>query len=181
MEILVVLVILAGMAVIGLPRLFKNNDNIRKVARNFTTLTKEVRNRARLKNVTARLVFDMTAEPHRYWVEYTQGSAPVDANLYDPRRVQDYKPATTYVRDEVLTKKERELPSNLYFAVVETVNTREPVSQGMVYIHFFPEGFVEGAVIQVTNRKDLTWTFAISPLTGQAQIFEEAKLLKDMN
>jgi general secretion pathway protein H len=182
-EILIVLVIFAGLAAMGIPALFRKGDNIKKVARQLTALTKEVRNRAKLKNATYRIVIDMSEEPHKYWVEYTQGSRPIPANLYDQKKDDDTENPNkiTFKRDDLISKKDKELPSGLYFAEVETVNTKAPITQGQAYIHYFPEGFVEASVIQVTDRKNLTWTFVISPLTGQADIIQEARSLKDMD
>ena len=84
-EILIVLAIFAGIAAMGVPALFKKSDNIKKVARKLTSLTKEVRSRAKLKNATYRIAIDMRAEPHRYWVEFMQGSKPIPANLYEEK------------------------------------------------------------------------------------------------
>ena len=182
-EILIVLAIFARIAAMGIPALFKKSDNIKKVARQLTSLTKEVRNRAKLKNSTYRIVFDMRAEPHRYWVEYSQGSKPIPANLYE-EKTDDESPSTQsqrFQKDLTILKKERELPNGLSFASVETINTKAPITEGFAYVHYFPEGFVEAAVIQVTNKSNLTWSFVISPLTGQCEIIEEAKSLKDLN
>src|SRR3954469_6599920 len=84
-EILLVLVIFAGLAAVGVPKLFRTSDNIRRVTRQLTALTKEIHNRAKLKNATMRLVIDMSQEPHRYWVETASGSKPIPANLYDEK------------------------------------------------------------------------------------------------
>jgi general secretion pathway protein H len=183
-EILLVLVIFAGIAAIGVPRLFRTSDNIRKITRQMTALTKEIRNRAKLKNSTMRLVLDMSAEPHQYWVEMSPGSRPIPANLYEEKSDDDDEQAPTnsqFARDEFLTKKPKDLPKGIYFGAVETINTKEPITQGIAYIHYFPEGFVEASIIQLTNRQGLTWTLVISPLTGQAEIIEEEKFLKDLN
>ncbi len=183
-EILIVLAIFAGIAAMGIPALFKKSDNIKKVARKLTSLTKEVRSRAKLKNATYRIVFDMSAEPHRYWVEFMQGSKPIPANLYEEKeedREADSRTSRNFQKDTSLFKEEKELPNGLFFGSVETINTKSPITEGMAYIHYFPEGFVEASVIQVTNRENLTWSFVISPLTGQCEIFESAKSLKDLN
>lgn len=182
-EILLVLVIFAGLAAVGIPKLFSSTSTeIRKVTRHLTALTKEVRNRAKLKNATYRLVFDMSAEPHKYWLEYSQGSKPIPANLYEDAPQEEMSSGQIqFQKDETLIKKEKELPKGLYFGAVETINTKSPITQSVAYIHYFPEGFVEAAVIHLTNRQGLTWTLVISPLTGQAEIIEEERFLKDLN
>ena len=181
-EVLIVLAIFAGIVGFGVPALFKKGDNIRKVARQMTALTKEVRSRAKLKNSTYRLVFDMTGDTHHYWVEYMQGSKPIPANIYDEKKKGDEDESKTrFQKDTSIVKEERALPKGLFFGSVETINTKNPITDGLAYVHYFPEGFVEAAVIQVTNRDALTWSFVISPLTGQSEVIESAKSLKDLN
>jgi general secretion pathway protein H len=79
-----------------------------------------------------------------------------------------------------VTRKEQVLPSGLRFASLETANMKSPITSGTAYIHFFPEGFVEAAALQITDGKKLTWTLVFNPLTGQAEIVEKAQSLKDI-
>lgn len=187
-EILVVLGIVAVAMTIAAPRLFNKTPNIKAVTRQFLVLGKEARNRARLSNSTVRLAIDMDPQAPKYWVEKSNGPALIldEAEAErrkeaEEKRAKDEKRAPDWPMDTVLTKEKKPLPSGLYFASVETLHMKEPQTEGIAYIHFFPEGMMEAAALQITDRKSLTWTLVYNPLTGQADVVESAKSLKDVN
>lgn len=185
-EILVVLGIIAASLSIALPRLFKKDANIRPVARHFLVLGKEVRNHARLKNSTMRLAIDMDPAKPKYWVEKSAGIKLIDNNPDKPPEQQPdskdgKKPTPDWDIYTTLTKEKKDLPSGLYFGSVETINMKQPQTEGIAYIHFFPEGLMEASSVQITDRKNITWTLIFNPLTGQADIVEEARSLKDVS
>lgn len=181
-EIMIVLAIMAALITVGAPRLLKNNEgNIKAVARNFIVLSKELRNKARLTNSTYRLAISMEAGEEKYWVERANGPQTVDPEAYEKEKeTGEDAPPPLFQMDKSLLKKEKELPGGLRFASVETVNMKAPMTSGVAYIHFFPEGFVEASAVQITNGNNLTWTLVFNPLTGQADIIEKASSLKDI-
>lgn len=181
-EIMIVLAIMAALITVGAPRLLKNNEgNIKAVARNFIVLSKELRNKARLTNSTYRLAISMEAGEEKYWVERANGPQAVDPEAYEKEKeTGEDAPPPLFQMDKSLLKKEKELPGGLRFASVETVNMKAPMTSGVAYIHFFPEGFVEASAVQITNGNNLTWTLVFNPLTGQADIIEKAQSLKDI-
>ena len=73
------------------------------------------------------------------------------------------------------------LPSSLRFKSVETQGAERPVTSGMAYIHFSPEGLVEKSIVQITDGKDLTWSLIFNPITGQAEVVPKAMTLKDFD
>lgn len=171
---------------LAIPRLFgKKENNIKSVTRHFLVLGKEVRNRARLKNTAMRLVIDMDPAAPKYWVEMANGPQLIDPNAEEKKKFElsdkDKEKPEPWSMDKVLTKDKKELPSGLYFGSVETINMKGPQTDGVGYIHFFPEGLMEAAAIQITDRQRLTWTLIYNPLTGQADIAETARALKDAN
>lgn len=184
-EIMIVLAILAAVLVVGAPRLFKSNTNIKTVARQLIVLSKETRNKARLTNSTYRLVINMDPQDEKYWVERASGPRPVDPEAYEKAKEKESErkedaPPPLYQIDKSLTKGEQSLPKGLRFGSVETINMKSPITSGVAYIHFFPEGFVEASALQITDGNNLTWTLVFNPLTGQADIIEKASSLKDI-
>ncbi len=183
-EIMIVLAILAAVLVVGAPRLVKKENNIKSVAHKFIVLSKEIRNKARLSNSTYRLVINIDPQDEKYWVEKANGPQPVDPEAMEKEREKSEKdeeaPPPLFQIDKSVFKKEQSLPSGLHFASVETVNTKAPITSGVAYIYFFPEGFVEASALQITNGNNLTWTLVFNPLTGQADIIEKASSLKDI-
>ena len=179
-EIMMVLVILGGLMAVGLGRINRNQKNVRTIMREMSVLGKEIRHRARLKNQTMRLVLDMPEKgPHRYWIEFATGPvlAVTDAkkkkNLSSDEQEKE-KAASPFKKDESLLKKDKELPNGLFFGQVESVHVGEAISVGTAYVHFLPQGLVEEAGIQITDRKNFTWTLVFNPLTGQSDVVEEA-------
>ena len=54
------------------------------------------------------------------------------------------------------------------------------VTEGMAYIHFFPQGLIETAALQIADPKGNVFTLVYNPLTGKADIITEARDLKDL-
>lgn len=180
-EIMIVLAIIAVAFVVAAPRLFKSEGNIKAVARHFLVMGKEVRNRARLTSSTMRIALDLDPVNPKYWVEKSSGVKLLDPDEKQeaPKSDDDKKKPPEWSIDTVLTKDKKPLPRGLYFGPIESLHMKAPQSEGTAYIYFFPEGMMEAASIQITNRKNLTWSLIYNPLTGQADIIEEARGLKD--
>lgn len=180
-EIMIVLAIIGAALSIATPRLFQRKPNIKSATRTFLVLGKEVRNRARLSSSTMRLVLDLNPQEPMYWVEKSNGPQLIDPKAEAEKKKEDDKEKPSlWNPDEVLTPKKKSLPSGLYFGAVQTINMTSPQTEGVAYVHFFPEGVMEAASIQITDKKNLTWTLIYNPLTAQADIVQEARNLKDV-
>lgn len=185
-EVMIVIAIIAGLIAVGAPRLIKKEANIKKTARSLTVLVKEIRNQAKLFNVTYRLVIRIESGQESYWVEKSSGPTLIDKEKIaeemegKSKKDEEGAPPPLFQIDKRLSKKEKLLPSNLHFAQVETINMSQPVTNGIAYIHFFPEGLMEASAIQLTDKK-ITWTLVFNPLTGQADIVEKAVNLKELS
>lgn len=183
-EVMIVLALVAALVAFGVPRLFKKDNNIRKVARQFIAMSREIRNQARLSNSTFRIVIVLDDKGDTYWVERANGLQPIDPNAAEKEKEKDEDkenaPPPLFKKDNFLFKKDKELPSGLRFSSIETMNMKAPQTSGTAYIYFFPEGFVEAAAVQIAGPNNVTWTLVFNPLTGQADIIEKAQALKDI-
>ncbi|MES3036326.1 MAG: prepilin-type N-terminal cleavage/methylation domain-containing protein [Bdellovibrionota bacterium] len=182
-EILLVLGIMAAAIAIGATRINRKDNNMKTVARKMTTVVREIRNKAKLYNTTYRLVINLDPKSPTYTVEQSAGRVQRDSEEDIKAREKmdaDKRPADSFRKDSAFGKKDKELPSGLFFGQLETINLSAPITEGVGYIYFSPEGFVEYSSIQITDRKNLTWTLVFNPLTGQADIIQEAKALKDL-
>lgn len=181
-EIMVVLAIIASMIMLAAPKLVKKDGNIKAVTREFVIRAKEIRNKARLSNSTYRIAINLDDKGNKYWVERANGPQAVDPQAYEKEREENSKeaPPPLFKMDNSILKRESALPNGLRFGSVETINMKSPRTSGLAYVHFFSEGFVEAAAIQITNGNNLTWTLVFNPLTGQADIIEKAQSLKDI-
>jgi general secretion pathway protein H len=187
-EIMIVIAIIAGLIAVGAPRLLKKDANMKTTARQLIVLVKEIRNQAKMFNSTYRLVIRMETGENSYWVEKSNGPALIDKEKLKDEiegknkgtKPEEGAPPPLFQIDKRLSKKEKTLSPNLHFAQVETMNMSQPVTSGLAYIHFFPEGIMEAATIQIADKKN-TWTLVFNPLTGQADIVEKAVNLKELS
>ncbi len=182
--------IIAAVATMGIPRLFKKDNSLRVTARHLPALSKMVRARARLTNSTARLVFNLDEKDPSYWVERANGILPIDLEVLNDFKKRNNidqenegdsenpKPPP-FSPDTVVLKKPKKIPSGFQIISVETAYTKEPITEGLAYVHYSPEGLVEKAIVQIGDKKKFTWSFVINPLTGQMTLIESAKTLKD--
>jgi general secretion pathway protein H len=183
LEIVIVIAIVASLMVLGLPRIRKNNTNIKSVVREMAGLCREIRNYARMKNSTYRLVLKVGSNEDAYGVEAATGTALAFSEEKQKKfdeLSEDEKPKSAFQAVDKPLKNPKVLPSGLSFRQVETKVRKTPVTKGTAYVHFSAEGLVEQSVIQITDGKNLTWSLVINPLTGHAQIIERAVELKDI-
>ena len=186
-EIMIVLSIIGVLMGIGLSRIKKKENNIKAVVREMRVLGREVRNHARLFNKTLRLVLEFKKEGGEYFIEESNhvGSVAVDAEYYEKKRkgeISDFEdePKPEFQKYNKLIRKNKVLPRGLYFGQLETQSYKEPLTEGTGYIYFFPDGHLEVSAIQITDKKNLTWTVLFNPLTGEADIIEKAQNLRDV-
>ncbi len=188
-EILIVLAI-AGLTVALLSqRIGKDNRKIRRDVRIFSAQIRDLRNKARMRNATYRLVINLpesTSEKQTYWVESTGKNYLV---IYDEdelrRRKQNLKegekdPTGFDVDREISKEGPQPLPEGLQFKSVEIAAQKKEYTTGRVFIHFFPEGRVEEAVIHLTDGKQMNWSLAIHPLTGRVDLITKEKKLNEL-
>ncbi len=57
---------------------------------------------------------------------------------------------------------------------VWTRGQREPVTSGVAWLYFYPQGYTERAMIFV-SQGDNVWTISVSPLTGKTEVLPERK------
>lgn len=171
------------MLVFGVPKFRNQSNNIKTIVRQLSGLTREVRNQARIKKMTYRLAFRM-GDKNSYWVENAPGDflVPSKATLETAKNLDEKdRPASPFQKVTKFIKEEKELPSGMFFTSIETPSMDEPATKDLAYIYFSPEGLVEKGVIQIGNKKDVTWTLIINPITGHTDIVEKAVSLKDLH
>lgn len=180
-EILIVLVIMGTIVAMGLSRIRKRDNDIKKTAREFYVLGKEIRNQARLKGATYRLMLRLDEGAQSYWVESAQGfqGRLTEDELEEREKLsEEERPKEVFSADSSVLKKEKILPEGLFFKSVENLDS-DVMTSGTATIYFFPNGFVETTALQITDRKKLTWTLIYQPLSGQADIIPEERGLRD--
>ena len=195
-EVMIVLIIIGLFAVVGGKKFLQRDNGLKSQIRRFSALSKKLRNRARLDNKTYRLVFDLPVDKDKqqsYWVESTDKSAlllteeqreELEEDL-DKVKGQDGKSVLPdpqgFVQDtKVLKNAPATLPDGLFFESIELMgNPVQKITDGRVYIYYFPQGYVQGSAIHLTDRDSLNWTLVIQSLTGRVDMYSEYRDLED--
>jgi len=190
LEITVVIVIIGTMLSLAISRTtFNKNDN-RKVFRDIVITVKEIRNRAKLYNTTYRIAFRLNENNQAYWVEKASSPTLLNKEFLDLERdekqknLKDDDPEkfkSAFQVDTSYSKKEKTLPSGYIFKSIESGPHEVVFTDGNAYIHFFSQGLIEPVALQIQDPKNNIWTLVFNSITGQADIIDGAKTLKDLN
>ena len=85
-EIMIVVAIIAAVLAIGGPKLFNTKNQMRSAVRRLAVTTRDMRNVARLKNSTVRLVIDMSSpKTHKYIIESAPGTIGLKSEEQEKR------------------------------------------------------------------------------------------------
>ncbi|AZZ37128.1 prepilin-type cleavage/methylation domain-containing protein [Bdellovibrio sp. qaytius] len=186
-EIIIVIMIIGGVLAASLSRMsFKKVDN-RTVFRGIVIAVKEVRNRAKLYGTTYRLAFKIDEKSSSYWLEKSVSPTLIDKEFLAKQRERgdkkddDKAPPSPFQVDSSYSKKEKQLESGYTIKQLESGPQDAVFTEGTAYIHFFPTGMVEPVALQIQDPKKNIWTLVFNPLTGQADIIDGAKSLKDLS
>ncbi len=186
-EIMIVVLIMIGVLAIGGTRIFNPNEHRRSQVRKVALLTKELRTSARLQNSTFRLVISMDEEKgHSYWVESASGHVlqMTEEQQKELERLTDIQQKDAvhgrakFERDK--KHKEIKLSGGLVFEGIEISGQTKETTAGLAYIHFFPQGLSDEALIKIGDRQNQHWTISIHPLTGVAEILNGSLNFRDL-
>lgn len=189
LEITVVLTIIGAIIAIAAPRLFDKKSETRKVFRDFIIAGKDLKSRAKLGGVTYRMAFDLTEKQQAWWVEKSSKTVVLDKTKMEAANENSKKtdkaddkekPPPDFQLDPSIFKKKQVLPTGYRFKQVESGTLDLVLTEGMAYIHFFPQGLIETSALQIEDPKKNVFTLVYNPLTGHADIIPEAKLLKEL-
>ena len=200
-EIMIVLAIVVSVTGLLLGRFGNSNNQIKESIRKIGVLSRDIHHRAKLQNVTYRLVIDMHSGeddeeiPPQYWVE--RGSSPslftneANHSSYDKREGEaetkedevdgeEPPPPADFAIETSLTPRKMELLGGLLFEDVEVISLKEKITSGIVYIYYLPEGLVDESAIHLGMGEERHWTLSIHPLTGRVEIATKYISLKEI-
>lgn len=189
-----VVAIIAAVVSIVLPRIDNRNNTMKAAVRRFSVISKELHTRAKLKGATYRLALDLkdgaeSDQVQTYWVERSnqvvvlseKEEKEFQAELKDRRKDDPkIKDPNGFDPDPSVLKGKQELKKPLKFIRVEKKGYKEPFTQGVAYIYFFPQGLSEEAIIQIRASEKLQWSLAINPLTGHTDVVTRPLTLKEL-
>ena len=164
-ELLVVIAIVVLVMSLGLPAIQRiTYQSLSSTVRKFVGTVRSIRSDAILLNRIFRLCIDM--DRNQWWVEEQKefsvlGATEMQAGALSgtgnatntPSNDANFVLATKYGKDA------RSLPNRVIFMGVVT-ERQGMATVGVSYIHFFPNGFNEPAIIQFAeSRKQLSYSF----------------------
>lgn len=195
---MIVLVLVAGLAVLAVSRLGSSRGSAEKaMLRHLTSLSKQLHTRAKLQGATYRIVFDLKDggkvegedDVQSYWVEKSDSKmltskeeeeevAQAEQDAF--RDKEKPLPNKGFATDGATMREPREIPPGLVIEEIELSRLDAPIRAGKAYIHFLPQGLVDEAAIHFTGDRDRKWTISIHPLTGKAELISNSLSLRDI-
>ncbi len=189
LELLLVIAIIGGMTGLGVSTFTQiSSTKIRVSTNKLAAALRHSFGYAVSHGRYVRMVLDLDGE--RYWVESSDkpiflSSTKREENV-DPNELTDEeKEAREEAKEEGRPVKERprfnkdsvisevKLEGEVKLRSVFTANQDEVFSTGKAYIHFFPNGFAEPAMVTIGQGDGLdeggAYTLILSPLTGKVK------------
>lgn len=176
-ELMIVIALIALIAVLALPSISSYFQvSLSTASRQIATTIKEAYNASMVTGKVYRLVYDLkTAE---YWVESGPSTVLLDT-AESKRRDEDRKkfaktsePApSAFALDTTITRKKQPLPRGVAYEDIITQQSPDPITDGMAYTHFFPQGITEQTLIHLRDTSDHFSSLVISPLVGHTDLY----------
>lgn len=181
-ELLVVVALMAligAMAVPSISSVFKLS--LGSTTRDIATTVRYAYNAAMMTKKVHRLVFDL--KEHEYWVEVGPQSLLMDteetkarrerARRFGSKRDEDQEAAKSdFSLASYVTRKKNKLPRGVEFEDVTTEQSKDPITIGLAYTHFFPHGIIEQTVIHLKDTANHKATLVIAPIVGRTKVIE---------
>ena len=195
LELMVVVVLLAGLMAILIPTLnsIAGADVKNEIVR-MAGLMRELYNHARISGITHRINIDL--DNQNYWVEAKEGDAGIIAPELgykelmeelitkgkEAQKNPEYQHVPQYKESKDFGEK-IQLGKNIVFYGAWTEDMPEVARTGIVYIYFFPKGYTQSAFVSIAQRgdeQDTAMYVALSPLTGAVSIDYSEPETKDL-
>jgi general secretion pathway protein H len=181
-ELLVVIGVVAVVAAAAVPAVESlSGANARKGAGELAGAMRHLFDAARLRHATCRLALDL--DGGAWWAECAPGRVGLSR---DPEREASDRELAERFPDEdseerrLLAKtrfgafedrlvRRVELPGDVRFGPVRLEGRRGALEKGTVFLHFFPGGRAQRAVVPLVDGDNL-YTVALEPMTGRTRV-----------
>lgn len=189
-EVLVVLAIMGlmmGIMVVSMGT--TTTSKLKKVASHINALSQYLYNESAVKKEYHRLVIDFSE--NRYWVESSSKPFQISDTALGEEKQEDRKEkdqkeemladeGASFQEKQDSLSKAQDLPSGILFKNVWVEHLGQTVHEGKVAIYFFPNGWVEKAVIQLGDEEgSLIYSLETLSISGKIKVHPEAYELKE--
>ncbi|MFO1462567.1 MAG: type II secretion system protein [bacterium] len=177
-EVMIVVLIIGMMMGLGVTILFPGDEaKLRDQSAKLSGTFKFLYNEAAVKNKYFRLVFDLDSQS---W-SVESSSEPFLVRMIEeaPKKADAAKeaeasPSAGFTAEEGFLVQSAKLPAGIKFKDIQVMHMKDRQEHGKVEVYFFPNGFVEPTVINLSDEDEQTfYSLQINPLTGKAKIRSE--------
>ncbi|MCB0348197.1 MAG: type II secretion system protein [Bdellovibrionales bacterium] len=184
LEVMVVLAIIIGIVGLAITNLQPPSRSVRADIRNILVIGKRLSQQAQLDGKMYRIAFDLNDEQGSYWVESanrkTAGTASPSATPFGGSDSDEADPRD-FTPDTRILKKKAPLPKGFRFLKIILIDQDLAFEEGIGYVHFFPQGLADSAIIQIANQDEsFSWTLVTNPLSGNIQLIDGLFSEKDL-
>lgn len=170
-EILIVLALISMIMSVGMPAIRTvTQQQLSSTARRFIGLVKTIRNDAILLSTVHRLVINL--EDQTWWVESQRKFELLDDTPLEDRGGGKDTPESNFTIATKFSKEPKPISAGAKFQGVLTERDGL-INGGVVYIHFFPNGFTEQSIIYLARPGDdetVQYSLIIRPTGGRLNI-----------
>ena len=177
-EMIVVIAIIAIISVFAFPSLTSYFQlSLNGAAREVASTVKETFNQTSVTNRVFRIAYDL--KKNEYWIEGGPEGVLLDTKVTkekaERKKKFGFKQKTedqpTFAMDKAISKKKKSLPRGVVFEDIITQQSPDPIKEGMVYTHFFPQGITEQTIIHLQDTAKHHSSLVISPLIGRTDLY----------
>lgn len=165
LEILIVLTIISIVLALAMPAISRvTYQRVNSTTRKFVGMTRTIRNDSILLNNIYRLVFDF--DNKTYWVESQKQFKLIgeEDSEYERKKKKNAKkgeaPASNFTIAQKYSKEPIKWPGGVSIDGVMKDGIGV-INKGLAYIHFFPNGFNEQAIIYINKEGEKTGGYSL--------------------
>ena len=152
--------------------------SINSAVREMASTIKETYNSAVVTGKVHRLVYDFKEKD--YWVESGPATALLDTKESREKeerkrrfsKLSDAPPPSPFGMESSVTRRKIKLPAGVTFEDVLTMQSKDPITEGTAYTHFFPHGMTEQTIVHLMDESHHHVSLVISPIVGTTDVYD---------
>lgn len=178
--------------------------NIKSATNKLSSTIRYLHDKASTQNLYIRMIFDF--EKNSYWVEATTEQFMLTTKEVEEELAREAEDLADEEESEIMETEEEgeevtppverftspqfgavdefllkpvKLPDGVYLKDVYTSHNDGPVSAGQAIVYFFPNGFIEPAIINLMDEDDeINFSIEINPIVGTTYLRSEYKAME---
>jgi len=177
-EVLIVVAMIGLLFTLAVPTVSNIFGLSQKSAiRDLATKAREAFHSTVISGSIHRIVYDITNS--QFWVERGPQKVLLDSDESREKDEQnrsffdEEKEDNSFSMAKRITSKKISLPSGVIFQDIITQQNIDPVTEGVVYTHFFPHGIIEQTLIHILDSNGRVASLVIEPIAGYTRLYQK--------